>query len=94
MRAFARSRVSSLRACVRSCVRLTLFALAGPAAAGERLAAAAAVGVVPLLTGLFLLAEAAVGEGRLAEPASPLAVESVDGRDLAAFGLADPASGW
>ena len=52
-----------------------------------------AVGVVALVPGLFLLAEAVVGEGRLAELASPL-VESVEGRDLVAFGLADPASGW
>lgn len=59
-----------------------------PAAVVVRLAG---VGVVALGTGLFLLA--VVGEGRLAELASPL-VERVDGRDLAEFGLVEPASGW
>lgn len=67
---------------------LTLAALAEPVAIGGRLAA---VGVVALGTGLFLLA--VVGEGRLAEVASPL-VERVDGRDLAEFGLVEPISGW
>lgn len=53
----------------------------------------AAVGVVSLGTGLFLLAEAVVGEGCLAEAASPL-VERDDGRGLVAFGLVGPRSGW
>lgn len=53
----------------------------------------AAVGVVALGIGLFLLAEDVVGEGRLAEVASPL-VERVGGRVLAEFGLVEPASGW
>lgn len=70
------------------CIILTLAALVEPVAVGGCLAA---VGVVALGTGLFLLAE--VGEGRLAEVASPL-VERVDGRDLAEFGLAEPTSGW
>lgn len=64
---------------------LTFGALAEPGGTGDRLVA---VG-----TGLFLLAEAVVGEGRLAEVASPL-VERVDGRDLAEFDLAEPTSGW
>lgn len=67
---------------------LTLAALAEPVAIGGRLAA---VGVGALGTGLFLLA--VVGEGRLAEVASPL-VERVDGRDLDEFGLVEPISGW
>lgn len=71
-------------------VILTLAALAEPVAPGCRLAA---VGVVALGTGLFLLTMAVVGEGRLAELASPL-VERVDGRDLAEFGLVGPTSGW
>lgn len=49
--------------------------------------------MVALGTGLFLLAEAVVGEGRLAEVASTL-VERVDGRDLAEFGLVEPTSGY
>lgn len=69
------------------CIILTLAALAEPAAFGGRLAA---VGVAALGTGLFLLAEAVVGEGRLASPL----VERVDGRDLAEFGLVEPTSGW
>lgn len=67
---------------------LTLAALAEPVAIGGRLAA---VGVGALGTGLFLLA--VVGEGRLAEVASPL-VERVDGRDLDEFGLVELISGW
>ena len=66
---------------------LTFAALAEPV--GGRFAA---VGVVALGTGLFLLAEAVVGEGRLAPAASPLVVR-VDGRDLAEFGLVEPTSG-
>lgn len=69
-------------------VVLTLAALAEPIAVGDRLAA---VGVVALVTGLFFVA--VVGEGRLAELASPL-VERVDGRDLVEFGLVEPTSGW
>lgn len=64
---------------------LTLASLA--VAVGGRLVA---VGVVVLGTGLFLLAEAVVGEGRLAALASPL-VDRVDGRE---FGLVEPTSGW
>lgn len=67
-----------------------MAALAEPVAIGGRLAA---VGVVALGTGLFLLAEAVVGEGRLAEVASPL-VERVDGRGLAEFDLDEPTPGW
>lgn len=67
---------------------LTLAALAVPVAVGGRLVD---VGVVALGTGLFLLA--VVGEGRLAELASPL-VERVDGRDLAEICLVEPTSGW
>lgn len=74
---------SALRHIFTLCFGLTLAALAEPV--GGRLAA---VGVVAL--GLFLLA--VVGEGRLAELASPL-VERVDGRDLAEFGLDEPTSG-
>lgn len=59
-------------------------------AVGGRLAA---MGVVSLGTGLFLLAEVVVGEGCLAEVASPL-VERVDGRGLVEFGLDGPMSGW
>lgn len=70
------------------CCELTLAALLGAAAVGGRLAA---VGVVALGAGLFLLA--VVGEGRLAELAS-LLVERVDGRDLAEFDLVEPTSGW
>lgn len=76
--------------CLPLWIILTLAALAEPVAVGGRLAA---VGVVALGTGLFLLAEAVVGEGRLAEVASPL-VERVDGRGLAEFGLVEPTSGW
>lgn len=67
------------------CIILTLAALAAlaePVATGGRLA-----------TGLFLLAEAVVGEGCLAEVASPL-LEREDGRGLVEFGLAEPTSGW
>lgn len=64
---------------------LTLASLA--VAVGGRLVA---VGVVVLGTGLFLLAEAVVGEGRLAALASSL-VDRVDGRE---FGLVEPTSGW
>lgn len=75
---------------VTLCLILTLAALAELVAVGGCLAA---VGVVALGTGLFLLAEAVVGEGRLAELASPF-VERVDGRDLAESGLVEPALGW
>lgn len=75
------------------CVILTLAALAEPVAIGGRLVVVVVVGVVALGTGLFLLVEVVVGEGRLAEVASPL-VERVDGRDLAEFGLVEPTSGW
>lgn len=51
------------------------------------------VGVVALGTGLFLLAEALAGEGRLAALASLLEVR-VDGRDLAEFGLLESAADW
>lgn len=67
------------------CIILTLAALAAlaePADTGGRLA-----------TGLFLLAEAVVGEGCLAELASPL-LERVDGRGLVEFGLVEPTSRW
>lgn len=78
-----------------TCIRpmwsiLTFAALAEPVATGGRLAA---VGVVALGTGLFLLEVAVVGEGRLADVASSL-VERVDGRDLAEFDLVGPESGW
>lgn len=70
------------------CIILTLAALA---------ALAEPVGIDGRLTvmgvGLFLLAEAVVGEGCLAKVASPL-VERVDGRDLVEFGLVEPTSGW
>lgn len=69
---------------------LTLAALAVPVAICGRLAA---LGVVALGTGLFLLEVAVVGEGRLADAASSL-VERVDGRDLAEFDLVGPESGW
>lgn len=72
------------------CVILTLAALAAPVAIGGRLVV---VGVVALGTGLFLLVEVVVGEGLLADVASPL-VERVDGRGLAEFGLVEPTSGW
>lgn len=68
---------------------VTLAALVEPAAVGGRLEA---VGVVALGTGLFLLVKAVVGEGRLAELASPF-VERVDGRDLEESGLVEPALG-
>lgn len=64
--------------------------LAEAVAIGRRLAA---LGVVALVTGLFLLAEAGVGEECLVEVASPL-VERVDGRGLVEFGLVAPMSGW
>lgn len=69
---------------------LTLAVLAEPVAIGGRLAA---VGVVALGTGLFLLADAVVGTGRLADVASPL-VERVEGRGLSEFDLDEPTSGW
>lgn len=72
------------------CIILTLAALAEPVATGGRLVV---IGVVALGTGLFLLAEAVVGEGCLAEVASPL-VERVDGRGLVEFGLVEPTSSW
>lgn len=68
----------------------SILTLAALAAIGGRLAA---VGVVALGTGLFLLEVAVVGEGRLADVASSL-VERVDGRDLAEFDLVGPESGW
>lgn len=69
-------------------ITLTLAALVDPVATDRRLAA---MGVVALGTGLILLA--VVGEGCLADVASPL-VERVEGRDLAEFDLAEPISGW
>ena len=51
-----------------------------------------AVGVVALVTGLFLLAELEVGEERFGGPAaSP--VDKEVGRVLAEFGLVDPTAG-